>query len=241
MTEHSSIADQIASPELIASLLADGDDELAAWALEQALEERERAAVFDDVVRGAMELVGTRWETQQWTISEEHLASVALAAALARVRPADTAEKRVGPVAVLAAPTGEHHVAGLACLAQVLEESGWQVQNLGANVPADDLVRYFRSRAVDLVALTVATQPRVAALRETVDMLRAVRSEPDDPPIIVGGRGVQWLGPRPDGVALVAASLADVQAFARDLAARWWAANDEATADEATNDETAPG
>ena len=233
MTEHPSIVDQIASPELLASLLADGDDELAAWALEQALQERERAAVFDDVVRGAMELVGTRWETEQWTISEEHLASVALAAALARVRPPDTAESRVGPVAVLAAPASEHHVAGLACLAQVLEESGWQVHNLGANVPADDLVRYVRSRAVDLIALTVATQPRVDALRETVAVLRAAQPAPDGPPIIVGGRGVQWLGPRPDGVDLVAASLADMQEFARVTAARWWATNDDGTQDEA--------
>ena len=54
--------DGIATPELIASLLADGDDDLAAWAIGQALEERPRAAVFDDLVRSAMELVGLRWE-----------------------------------------------------------------------------------------------------------------------------------------------------------------------------------
>jgi methanogenic corrinoid protein MtbC1 len=222
MTDPGSIADQVASPELVASLLADGDDDLAAWALEQALEERGRAAVFDDVVRGAMELVGERWETQQWTISEEHLASVALAAALARIRPAEAAERRAGPVAVLAAPTGEHHVAGLACLAQVLEESGWQVDNLGANVPADDLVRFAASRSVDLIALTVATEPRINALRATIAALDALEQPAGRPHVIVGGRGVRWLAPAPDGVDLIARSLEDVQGFARTLAGAWW-------------------
>ena len=113
----------LATPEFIASLLVDGDDDLAAWAIGQALEEHSRSSVFDDVVRRAMELVGTRWETGQWSISQEHLASVALAAALARLRPADADETRIGPVAVLAAPEGEQHVAGLICLAQILSRS----------------------------------------------------------------------------------------------------------------------
>ena len=148
----------LATPEFIASLLVDGDDDLAAWAIGQALEEHSRSSVFDDVVRRAMELVGTRWETGQWSISQEHLASVALAAALARLRPADADETRIGPVAVLAAPEGEHHVAGLICLAQILEEHGWRAENLGANVPADDLQRFVSGRTVDLVALSIGTR-----------------------------------------------------------------------------------
>src|SRR5690242_18495869 len=96
----------LATPEFIAALLVDGDDDLAAWAIGQALDERPRSEVFDDVVRSAMEVVGSRWESGQWTISQEHLASVALAAALARVRPTGAAETRIGPVAVLAAPAG---------------------------------------------------------------------------------------------------------------------------------------
>src|SRR4051812_1009522 len=45
----------LATPEFVAALLVDGDDDLAAWTIGQALEERPRAEVYDDVVRGAME------------------------------------------------------------------------------------------------------------------------------------------------------------------------------------------
>lgn len=215
------LPDEVATPELIASLLADGDDELAAWAISQAMLERPRAAVFDDVVRRAMELVGERWETDQWTISQEHLASVALAAALARLRPADEPDTRIGPVAVLAGPEGEQHVAGLACLAQILEADGWQVNNLGANVPADDLVRFVSERQVDLIALTVATAPRVPALVRTVEALRALRKEPEAPPmaILVGGRAASLANQIP-GADVVTTSLAEAQRYARDLAQR---------------------
>lgn len=218
ITPEAAMPDEIATPELLASLLADGDDELVAWAIGQAMQDRPRSAVFDDVVRRAMELVGARWESDQWTISEEHLASVALAAALARIRPIDEPQLRVGPVAVLAGPEGEQHVAGLACLAQVLEEHGWQVNNLGANVPADDLVRFVTSREVDVVALTVATAPRVAALRRTVAALRAAPAAGGGSlAILVGGRGAADLG-EVDGADFVSTSLEAAEGFARTIA-----------------------
>jgi methanogenic corrinoid protein MtbC1 len=136
----------IETPEFLASLLADGDDDLAAWVLERALADRSRAEVYDDIIRRAMELVGVRWASGEWSISTEHLASVALVGALARLRRPDGQESRVGPTAVLAAPEQEQHTAGLACLAQVLEDDGWHVENLGANVPADDLVSFVAGR-----------------------------------------------------------------------------------------------
>ena len=58
-------ADRVApatlSPELLAGLLADGDDELAAWTLRHAMAESPRVEVYDRLLREAMELVGERW------------------------------------------------------------------------------------------------------------------------------------------------------------------------------------
>ena len=210
----------LATPEFIASLLVDGDDDLAAWAIGQALEEHSRSSVFDDVVRRAMELVGTRWETGQWSISQEHLASVALAAALARLRPADADETRIGPVAVLAAPEGEQHVAGLICLAQILEEHGWRAENLGANVPADDLQRFVSGRTVDLVALSIGTQASLPALRRTIETLRSSQPADGSMPILVGGHGVAGITASLAGVDRVSPSLADAEAFIAGLVPR---------------------
>jgi methanogenic corrinoid protein MtbC1 len=206
----------IAAPEFLASLLADGDDDMAAWVMSQALADRSRAEVYDKVVRPAMELVGARWQEGQWSISVEHLASVALNQALARVRPREDPESRIGPTAVLAAPELEQHGAGLICLAQVLEDDGWHVENLGANVPADDLVSFISARDVDLVALSIGTADRLEALRRAVDAIRAQGGREAELPVMIGGHGVAAIAELA-GASRICHSLADAQEFARDL------------------------
>jgi len=209
----------IAAPAFIAAMLIDGDDDLAAWAIHQALQEQPRAAVFDDVVRRAMEIVGEGWESGRWSISQEHLASAALIAALARLRPADHDEARVGPVAVLAAPAGEQHVAGLACLAQLLEERGWRAENLGANVPGEDLAQFVALRNVDLVALSIVSAERLPELLRTIELLRGLdRVAPL--PIMVGGRGVAGLGGEIVDVGHVGPLLAEAEAFVAEIGAQ---------------------
>ncbi len=174
------------TPELLAGLLADGDDELAAWALSEALRERSRAEVFDGLLRSAMTLVGERWQEGRWTVAEEHLASQTLRRTLERIRVPQGPSGRVGPLAVLAGVAGEHHGIGLVCLDQVLGEAGWVVANLGPDVPAADLARFLARNEAELVALTASLSDRAEALRESVAAARAVR--PDDPlPVLVGG------------------------------------------------------
>ncbi len=208
------------TPELLAGLLADGDDELASWVLQSALEEQRRAEVFDGLLREAMALVGQRWEEGRWTIAEEHLASQTILRALDRIRLPAGPESRVGPLAVLAGVAGEHHGIGLLCLDQVLREEGWSVANLGADVPAVDLARFLARNHAELVALAASLPERLPSLRESVAAARAVR--PAHPlPVMVGGSitrdealvaglGVDWAG----------TSLVEAAAFARGLVAR---------------------
>jgi methanogenic corrinoid protein MtbC1 len=206
-------ADRVAaatlSPELLAGLLADGDDELAAWTLRHAMAEAPRVEVYDGLLREAMELVGARWESGRWSVAEEHLASRTLLRALERVRPALGPEARIGPLAVLAGAAGEQHMIGLACLEQVLAEAGWTVANLGADVPPPDLATFVERNEVVLVALSALAPERVDAVREAI---RAVRGAAGDRrvPIIVGGQvtGLSDLGAT-TGADGVATSLAE--------------------------------
>jgi len=202
------------SPELLAGLLADGDDELAAWTLRHALDESPRAVVFDGLLRDAMALVGERWRTGQWSVAEEHLASRTLLRALERIRPVLGPEHRIGPVAVLAGASGEQHMIGLACLEQVLAEAGWSVANLGADVPAADLGAFVGRNDVALVALSALDQSRLPAL---ADAVKAVRSADAGRgiPVLVGGQvaadDATFEATGADGLAR---SMADALAFA---------------------------
>jgi methanogenic corrinoid protein MtbC1 len=190
------------SPELLAGLLADGDDELAAWTLSQALLDTPRAEVFDGLLADAMHLVGERWSSGQWSVAEEHLASQTLLRALDRIRPDLGPEGRIGPLAVLAGVAGEHHMIGLVCLDQVLRERGWTVANLGADVPAEDLARFLTRNEARLVAITASHPSRTEAATVTA---ATVRGAAPGLTIMLGGRlaadpgvaavvGVDWSG-----------------------------------------------
>lgn len=173
------------TPELLAGLLADGDDELAAWVLDQALAQDDRATVYDGLLAAAMAIVGERWASGQWSVAEEHLASQTILRALDRVRPQPGPDGRIGPLAVLACVTGEHHMLGLVCLGHVLTEGGWTVANLGADVPTADLVRFLARNEARLLALSASDPARLDDLDEAVAAARSTRR---GIAIIAGGR-----------------------------------------------------
>ncbi len=179
------IPESTLSPELLAGLLADGDDELAAWTLRHALAETSRANVFDGLLREAMQLVGERWRSGRWSVAEEHLASRTLLRALERIRPEPGAEARVGALAVLAGAAGEHHMIGLVCLDQLLAEDGWTVANLGADVPAEDLATFVGRNEVALVCLSAQDGSRVGDLADSVSAVHGARP---GLPVLLGGQ-----------------------------------------------------
>jgi len=202
------------SPELLAGLLADGDDELAAWTLRHALEEASRAEVYDTLLRDAMTLVGERWATGHWSVAEEHLASRTLLRTLERIRPTLGPEHRIGPVAVLAGVAGEEHMIGLACLEQVLTGAGWSVANFGANLPAEDLGQFVRRNDVSLVALSAVDGSRTRMLAESVAAVRAAAGERTIP-VIIGGQVTSHPGVvQATGADALVATLGQALAFA---------------------------
>lgn len=207
---------QTFSPEMLASLLVEGDDELAAWALRESLSVAPRAAMFDGLLAGAMDLVGRRWEAGQWTVAEEHRASLTVLRALERIRPEVGPEVRTGPLAVLAAVAGERHMIGLVCLGQVLEEDGWSIADLGADLPASDLARYVARNDAVIVALAASL---TAPLESVVASVEAVRAARAGLPIILGGALARRPGiARTLGIAWAGTSLAEARTVADRLA-----------------------
>jgi methanogenic corrinoid protein MtbC1 len=207
------------TPDLLASLLADGDDELAAWTLQNALAEHRRAEVFDGLLRDAMTLVGERWQSGRWSVAEEHLASQTLVRALERIRPEQGPESRVGPLAVLAGVAGEQHSLGLACLDQVLRDQGWSVANLGPDVPPADLARFLARNRADLLALSASLPEREPAVRDAIAAARAAGLNATLPIMLGGALAADAsLAGRLD-VDLVAVSLVAADRFARSVAA----------------------
>lgn len=161
--------------------------------------------IYLRVLAPALMRVGTLWEEGVISVADEHLATALVRAQMARLTPLPAIGRPINGRLVLAGVPGELHALGTRMVADFLEGDGWEVSNLGQNTPRDDLVRFVGLRRPDVVGLSCGL---VDYLGETAGVVRALRSIPDAPTIIVGGAAFAG---DPSSAAIICADL-----FAKD-------------------------
>lgn len=115
-------------------------------------------SLADDLIRPVMERVGHSWMVGAWDVYEEHQASLAVASALTSLigkLPAGGNGPNA-PVAVGATPEGDFYQIPLHLGELVLREAGWDVRNLGSNLPLKSLARAVHDYRPSLVFLSVS-------------------------------------------------------------------------------------
>jgi methanogenic corrinoid protein MtbC1 len=165
-----------------------GAYKVASRALERGLS---LAALYQRVIAPAMHELGRLWEEGAITIADEHLATSLTHRLLAALRPPELLELTHGPdsrrpCAMLAAVQGEQHALGLRMAADLLEDGGYEVAYLGADVPTEALLQAVDALSPDLLGLT-ATMPK--SRRRLEDVVEVVRSERPRLPLLIGGQG----------------------------------------------------
>jgi MerR family transcriptional regulator, light-induced transcriptional regulator len=149
------------------------------------------ATFYQRVVCPAMYELGRLWEEGAITVADEHLATGLTHRVLAALRPPDLLEQSFhtnsGKArAILAAVQGEQHALGLRMAADLLEDAGFQIAYLGADVPTVAVLQAVKALSPDLLALS-ATMPDSAERLE--DVVEAVREEHPELPLLLGGQG----------------------------------------------------
>ena len=136
-----------------------------------------------DELGAALTDMGKQWECGHLTVAEEHVASDALARALARV--GDALPIRLdGPRCLLACAGEDEHTLGLSLAELCLRELGWTPTWLGRRTPVAEMVRLVRGGQVAMVALSAS-----ALLAEG----QSLRSIADEVGMACKERGVELL------------------------------------------------
>ena len=186
-------------------------DEPGSWAVTESalaggatLEE-----VVVDVVADALRTIGERWEMGELTVDDEHRAAGVATRLVGRLGPLATRRGPKRGTLVLGTPPGERHGLPTALAAVVLRGRGYEVVDLGADVPVDAFA----------AAVTKADRPLAAAIGVTAGrhdrsvraIVRAVHDRAPEVVVLVGGPaiadadhatrlGARWAGP--DAVTL---------------------------------------
>ncbi len=148
------------------------------------------AALADELIGPVMRAVGHGWSVGDWDVYQEHQASQIVASAvtdlIARTpRGGDTP----GPVALGASPEGDHYTLATLLGELTLRELGWDVRNLGPDLPLRSLARavtFHRPRLVYLAVMHVVAP--IGLLDAYAELAAAARDV--DVAIILGGRGL---------------------------------------------------
>jgi excisionase family DNA binding protein len=148
----------------------------------------EPGEIYVRVLAPSLRAIGDSWRSGDISIDQEHLASSVAATVIGRLGPRFVHRGRKKGVVIVAMPPGERHGLGVAMLADILADAGYEVLNLGPDTPTASFVASMRD-AGSLAAVVVSvvdSQFRPAAGR----LLAAARRERPSVPRLVGGNAV---------------------------------------------------
>jgi corrinoid protein of di/trimethylamine methyltransferase len=136
----------------------------------------------------AMDEVGRRFENNEYFVPELLIAARAMKGSLDLLRPL-LAERGVEPAGrvVIGTVKGDLHDIGKGLVASMLEGGGFEVTDLGIDVPAEKFAQQAEELNADIVAVSALLTTTMTGMKSVVDVVREVR---DRCKIIVGGAPV---------------------------------------------------
>lgn len=135
----------------------------------------------------AMAEVGRRFECNEFFVPELLLSARAMKASLELLRPilAQCGTEPVGR-AVVGTVKGDLHDVGKNLVVSLLEGGGFEVTDLGVNVPPEKFIATVREKNARIVGLSALLTTTMPAMKLTIDAFRAAGLR-DQVKILVGG------------------------------------------------------
>jgi 5-methyltetrahydrofolate--homocysteine methyltransferase len=138
----------------------------------------------------AMAEVGNRFEAGDYYVAEMLVSAQAMKAGLKHLRPllAAAAIEPIGTV-VIGTVKGDLHDIGKNLVGMMLEGAGFQVNDLGVDVPAQRFVQAVRETGAGVVALSALLTTTMNSMQAVVAALKAAGLR-DQVKVLVGGAAV---------------------------------------------------
>jgi methylmalonyl-CoA mutase cobalamin-binding domain/chain len=128
---------------------------------------------------------GRLWQMNRISIAQEHFATALTQSAMSQLYPQVFNTERVGFRLIAASLGSDFHEVGIRMVTDFFEMAGWDTYYLGANMPAEAIIKAIEEYDADLLALSVTISTQITSLR---DLISNIREKIDrDIKILVGG------------------------------------------------------
>ncbi len=170
--------------------LVECDEQKTPKLVEQALSEGYSAKkILDDGLLAGMSEVGRLFRDGEYFVPEVLIAAEAMKAALTLLKPhLQRAGVKPRAIALMGTVKGDLHDIGKNLVATMLEGAGFEVVDLGVDVPPERFVQSCRERFYDMVGLSALLTTTMPMMEATIRALRETLPHP--PKIMIGGAPV---------------------------------------------------
>lgn len=146
--------------------------------------------VLNEGMIAAMREVGCRFEAGEFYVPEMLIAARAMQAGMAILKPhlQQTDRKSSGKV-VIGTVKGDLHDIGKNLVALMLEGAGFEIKDLGVDVPIEEFIQAVQEEKPDLVAMSALLTTTMQMMKQTIDAFEAAGLR-DQVKFIVGGAPV---------------------------------------------------
>jgi methanogenic corrinoid protein MtbC1 len=141
-----------------------------------------------DVLEPLIAALGERWESGQWRVAQEHMASAVVRAVLwDLIRRA--APGVAGAALVVATLPGHRHEFGALLVGAMAVEQGWEVVYLGVDLPAEEIAAAARLRGARVVGISLVYPQGDARTAQEIARLRQLLGP--ETKLLAGGRAAE--------------------------------------------------
>lgn len=144
--------------------------------------------MIDHLIVPLMQEIGHRWESGDFTISQEHMASAIVRFLLQSMSKAYRAKPNARRI-VIATPSEHHHELGALVISTIAASLGWHVIYLGANTPIAEIANTALNSQANAVALSLTYPTEYEINKKIIHEMR--RFLPLEIPLYVGGRAIE--------------------------------------------------
>ncbi len=170
--------------------MADLKEEEAMKILDEKLANGEDPYKILEIARGAMGLVGSRFASGEYFIPDLVYSGEILKEVSNKVKPLLTTQEDANKESVgkflLATVAGDIHDIGKDIVAFMFDVNGFDVIDLGIDVPVQKIVDAVKEKKPDIVGLSGFLTLAFDAMKDTIDAIKAAGLR-DDVKIMIGG------------------------------------------------------
>lgn len=176
--------------EKIAQAVLNGDEETVPTLVQEALAAGTPAkTILNDGLLAGMTVVGRLFREGEYFVPEVLISAEALKSGTTLLKPhLLSAGVKAEMTAVVGTVRGDLHDIGKNLVCTMMEGAGFEVVDLGVDVPAEKFVQAAKDHKADVVACSALLTTTMPAMEEVVQKVKAAINPP--PIILVGGAPV---------------------------------------------------